>query len=68
MKIKKNHLYNIGEKLHITELFEIPSTLKNQEEKLKDEFFKLRGSIMAGHNSPKILKKFKMISIKIKKE
>jgi hypothetical protein len=30
--------------------------LKNQEEKLKDEFFKLRGSIMAGNNSPEILK------------
>jgi hypothetical protein len=63
---EKNHLYNIGKKLHITELFEIPSTLKNQEEKLKDEFFKLRGSIMAGNNSPEILKKFKMILIKMK--
>jgi hypothetical protein len=52
--------------LHITELFEIPSTLKNQEEKLKVEFFKLRGSIMAGNTSPEILKKFKMIFIKIK--
>ena len=63
---EKNHLYNIGKKMHITELFEIPSTLKNQEEKLKDEFFKLRGSIMAGNNSPEILKKFKMILIKMK--
>ena len=25
---EKNHLYNIGKKMHITELFEIPSTLK----------------------------------------
>ena len=63
---EKNHLYNIGKKLHITELFEIPSTLKNQEERLKDEFFKLRGSIMAGNNSQEILKKFKMILIKMK--
>ena len=63
---EKNHLYNIGKKMHITELFEIPSTLKNQEEKLKDEFFKLRGSIMAGNNSPEILKGFKMILIKMK--
>jgi hypothetical protein len=52
MKMKKNHLYNIGKEIHIIELFEIPSTLKNQEDKLKDEFFKLRGSIMAGNNSP----------------
>jgi len=63
---EKNELYNIGKKLHITELFEIPSTLKNEEEKLKDEFFKLRGSLMAGNDSPEILKKFKIILIKMK--
>jgi hypothetical protein len=63
---EKKSLYNIGKKLHITELFEIPSTMKNQEEKLKDKFFKLRGSIMAGNNSPEILNKFKMIVIKMK--
>ena len=63
---EKNHLYNIGKKLHIRELFDIPSTLKTQEEKMKDEFFKLRGSIMAGNNSPEILKKFKMLLIKMK--
>ena len=63
---EKNHLYNIGKKMHITELFEIPSTLKNQEEKLKDEFFKLRGSILAGNNSPEILKKFKIVLIRMK--
>ena len=56
----------MGKKLHITELFEIPSTLKNQEQKLKDEFFKLRGSIMAGNNSPEICKKFKRNLIKMK--
>ena len=39
MKMEKNHLYNIGKKLHITELFEISSTFKKQEEKMKDEFF-----------------------------
>jgi hypothetical protein len=62
---KKNHLYNLGKKLHMTELFEIPSTLKKQEEKLKDEFFKLRGSIMAGNNSPEILKKFIYLVLKL---
>jgi hypothetical protein len=36
---EKNYLYNIGKKLHITELFEISSTFKKQEEKMKDEFF-----------------------------
>ena len=59
--MKKKHLYYIGKKLHITKWFEIPSTLENQEDKLKDEFFKLRGSIMAGNNSPEILKKFKWL-------
>ena len=52
---EKNHLYNIGKKMHITNIFEIPSSLKNQEEKL-----------MAGNNSPEILKKFKIILIKMK--
>ena len=36
----------IGKKLHITDLFNIPSTLKSQEDKLKDEFILLRGSLM----------------------
>ena len=57
-KNKKNLWYNIEKILHITELFEIPSPLKNQEEKLKDEFFKLRVSKMAGNNSLEILKKY----------
>ena len=56
----KKIIYILLKKMHMTELFEIPSTLKNQEEKLKDEFFKLRGSIMAGNNSPEILKKLIM--------
>ena len=39
---------------------------KNNYKKLKDEFFKLRGSLMAGNNSPEIFKKIKMILIKMK--
>jgi hypothetical protein len=33
---------------------------------MKDDFFKLKGSIIAGNNSPDILKKFKMVFIKLK--
>ena len=49
---EKDQLYDIGKKLHITELFDIPSTLKNQEDKLKDEFQLIHGSIVAGNNNP----------------
>ena len=38
---EKNQLYTIGKKLHVSELFDIPSTLKSNEDKLKDEFFYL---------------------------
>jgi len=53
--------------MHISSLFEIPSTLKTQEYKMKDKCFKLGGSLMAGNNSPKTFKKIiKMILIKLK--
>jgi hypothetical protein len=63
---EKNQLYTLGKKLHITELFDIPSTLKTQEDKLKDEFTKLRGSLVAGNNSPELFKKIKIIMLKMK--
>ena len=37
---EKNQLYTIGKKLHVSELFDIPSTLKSNEDKLKDENLK----------------------------
>ena len=63
---EKNQLYTIGKKLHVSELFDIPSTLKSNEDKLKDEFFLLRGSIMAGNNNPELLRKFKIVLLKMK--
>jgi hypothetical protein len=59
-------LYIIGKQLHITDLFYIPSTLKSQEDKLKDEFILLRGSLMAGINNPDLLRKFKIVLLKMK--
>jgi hypothetical protein len=63
---EKNQLYTLGKKLHITELFDIPSTLKSNEDKLKDEFNKLRGSLIAGNNSPDLLRKFKIVMLQMK--
>ena len=63
---EKNQLYMIGKKLHISELFDIPSTLKSNEDKLKDEFYLLRGSLMAGNNNPDLLRKFKIGLLKMK--
>ena len=63
---EKDQLYMIGKKLHITQLFDIPSTLKSQEDKLKDEFQLLRGSLIAGNNNPDLLRKFKIVLLKMK--
>jgi hypothetical protein len=63
---EKNQLYTIGKKLHVSELFDIPSTLKSNEDKLKDEFILLRGSLMAGNNNPDLLRKFKIVLLKMK--
>jgi len=62
---EKNQLYMIGKKLHVSELFDIPSTFKSNENKLKDEFFLLRGSLIAGNNNPDLLRKFKIVLLKI---
>jgi len=64
-KQEKNQLYTIGKKLHVSELFDIPSTLKSNEDKLKDNFL-LRGSLMAGNNNPDLLRKFKIVLLKMK--
>jgi len=63
---EKDQLYNIGKQLHITQLFDIPSTLKIQVDKLKDEFQFLRGSIVAGNNHPDLLRRFKIVLLKMK--
>jgi hypothetical protein len=59
-------IFLIGKKLHITQLFDIPSTLKSQEDKFKNEFILLRGSLLAGNNNPDLLRKFKIVLLKIK--
>jgi hypothetical protein len=64
---EKKKLYMIGKRLHVSELFDIPSTTKSNEDKLKDEFYSLRGSIMAGNNNPQLLRKFKIVLLKMKK-
>jgi hypothetical protein len=56
----------IGKKIHVSELFDIPSTFKSNEDRLNDEFYLLRGSIMAGNNNPQLLRKFKIVLLKMK--
>ena len=63
---EKNQLYTIGKKMHISQLFDIPSTLKSEEEKLVSDFLKLRGSLMAGNNSKELLREFKINILKMK--
>jgi hypothetical protein len=63
---EKNQLYTIGKKLHISQLFDIPSTLKSEEEKLVSDFLKLRGSLVAGNNSKELLREFKINVLKMK--
>ena len=63
---EKNQLYMIGKKIHVSELFDIPSTFKSNEDRLNDEFYLLRGSIMAGNNNPQLLRKFKIVLLKMK--
>ena len=63
---EKNKLYMIGKILHVSELLDIPSTKKSNEDKLKDEFYLLRGSILAGNNNPQLLRKFKIVLLKMK--
>ena len=63
---EKDQLYNISRKLHITELFDLPSSKKDEEEKLYDEFNLLKGSLLAGNNNPKIIKELKINLLKMK--
>jgi hypothetical protein len=63
---EKDQLFMIGKKLHVTQLFDIPSTLKSQEDKIRDEFQLLRGSLLAGNNNPDLLRKFKIVLLKMK--
>ena len=43
-----------------------PSTFKCNEDKLKDEFFLLRGSLMAGNNNPDLLRKLETVLLNMK--
>jgi len=56
----------ISKKLHITQLFDIPSTLKSQEIKLRDEIILLRGSLLARNINTDLLRKFKIVLLTMK--
>ena len=44
----------------------IPSQMKTNEEKLREEFQVLRGQILNGNDSPELIKKFKVVLFKLK--
>jgi hypothetical protein len=59
-------LYGLANKMKITELMNIPSQLKNKEEKLRDEFELLRGEIVNGNDSKDVIKKFRLVILKLR--
>jgi hypothetical protein len=63
---EQDELYEIAKKMKITELMNLPSKIKNKDERLKDEFNLLRGEIIGGQDSPETIKKFKLILYKLK--
>ena len=63
---ENNQLCMIGKKSYVSELFDIPSTTKSNEDELTDEFYLLRGSILAGNYNPKLLRKYKIVLLKMK--
>lgn len=65
-EIERNQLYDIGRKLNVKQLFDIPSTLKNKDEKLVDEFHLLSGSIVNGNDNQETINKFKKVLVQVK--
>lgn len=63
---EKNELFEIGKMLGVKKLFDIPSTLKTDEDKLRDKFELLKGQISAGNDNPDTIKKFKLVLFKMR--
>ena len=61
--VHKQHL--LGGKVQVRSPFN-HNQVKSNEDKLKDKFYLLRGSIMAGNNNPQLLRKFKIVQLKMK--
>ena len=63
---EQDMLYEIAKKLKVEDLMAIPSQMKTNEEKLREEFQVLRGQILNGNDSPELIKKFKVVLFKLK--
>lgn len=63
---ERDQLYTIANKMKITELMNIPSKIKNREEKLRDEFLLLRGEIVNGNDNIDMIKRFKVVLLKLR--
>ena len=63
---ERDQLYTIANKMKITELMNIPSKIKNREDKLRDEFLLLRGEIVNGNDNIDMIKRFKVVLLKLR--
>ena len=60
---EKEHLGNIVSKSHLADKFKIPKTCKVDTENNRFEI--LKGEILAGNNSPSVIKEFKLLIVKL---
>jgi hypothetical protein len=65
-KKKTNYIWLVKNCILLSYLTYLEEKLKSQEDKLKDEFILLRGSLLAGNNNPDLLRKFKIVQLKMK--
>lgn len=63
---EKDQLYMVANKMKIAELMNLPSQMKNKEEKLRDEYELLRGEIVNGNDAVDVIKKFKLVILKLR--
>ena len=62
---EKNYLHKVSEKAGITDKLSIPQPSKDQLEKDIHQFEVMKGEILAGNDSPEVIKKFKLILLKL---
>ena len=62
---EKHYLHKVSEKAGITNKLSIPQPSKDQLEKDIHQFEVMKGEILAGNDSPEVIKKFKLILLKL---
>lgn len=62
---EKEFLYNVAKHTRIEDKLSIPVPKKDQDEKDINEFEIMRGQILAGNDSPEVVKRFKSVLLKL---